>query len=247
MSLPVEPAVLAAFIAASFVLLVIPGPTIIMVITQALAHGRRTALASVLGVGLGDLGAASLSIIGVGTLLAASALAFTAIKVVGALYLIWIGIKLWRTPVAPLVVDLETGKADEPHMTVFRDAFLVTLFNPKGIVFFLAFVPQFITPAHAFGPQAATLVVVFVVLGMINALGEAIADVSGDRSVHAVVLAAKGPAFCAGHDLKEITAARSQDDRGRAFFKLTMDRCAAMMQAIMASPKRLPSSRTRLM
>lgn len=174
MSLPVEPAVLAAFIAASFVLLVIPGPTIIMVITQALAHGRRTALASVLGVGLGDLGAASLSIIGVGTLLAASALAFTAIKVVGALYLIWIGIKLWRTPIAPLVVDLDTGKANEPHMTVFRDAFLVTLFNPKGIVFFLAFVPQFITPAHAFGPQAATLVVVFVVLGMINALGYAL-------------------------------------------------------------------------
>lgn len=173
MPLPVEPAVLAAFVAASFVLLVIPGPTIIMVITQALAHGRRTALASVLGVGLGDLGAASLSIIGVGTLLAASALAFTAIKVVGALYLIWIGIKLWRTPIAPLVVDLE-ARTDEPHWSVFRDAFLVTLFNPKGIVFFLAFVPQFITPAHAFGPQAATLVVVFVVLGMINALGYAL-------------------------------------------------------------------------
>ncbi len=162
MPLPVEPAVLAAFVAASFVLLVIPGPTIIMVITQALAHGRRTALASVLGVGLGDLGAASLSIIGVGTLLAASALAFTGI-----------GIKLWRTPIAPLVVDLE-ARTDEPHWSVFRDAFLVTLFNPKGIVFFLAFVPQFITPAHALGPQAATLVVVFVVLGMINALGYAL-------------------------------------------------------------------------
>lgn len=74
-------------------------------------------------------------------------------------------------------------------------------------------------------------------LAMIDALTRAIADLSGDRAVHAVVMAANGPAFCAGHDLKELTAARAQDDRGRAFFKLTMDRCAAMMQAIMASPK----------
>jgi enoyl-CoA hydratase/carnithine racemase len=74
-------------------------------------------------------------------------------------------------------------------------------------------------------------------LAMLEALGDAIKAVSADRSVHAVVLAATGPAFCAGHDLKELTAARSQADRGRAFFKITMDRCADTMQAIMASPK----------
>ena len=74
-------------------------------------------------------------------------------------------------------------------------------------------------------------------LAMLDALLAAIAELSADRAVHAVVLAANGPAFCAGHDLKELTAARSQADRGRAFFKFTMDRCAATMQAIMASPK----------
>jgi enoyl-CoA hydratase/carnithine racemase len=74
-------------------------------------------------------------------------------------------------------------------------------------------------------------------LAMLNALATAIAEVSADATVHAVIIAGNGPAFCAGHDLKELTAARAQDDRGRAFFKLTMERCAATMQAITASPK----------
>jgi hypothetical protein len=97
--MPVDAHVLAAFAAASFVLLIIPGPTIILVISQALAHGRQVALASVAGVGLGDLFAATLSLIGVGTVLAASATAFTVIKWIGAAYLVWIGVKIWRSPV----------------------------------------------------------------------------------------------------------------------------------------------------
>jgi len=145
MSLPVEPHLLAAFIAASFVLLVIPGPTIILVISQALAHGRRVAMASVAGVGLGDLFAATLSLIGVGTVLAASATAFTVIKWIGAAYLVWIGVKMLRSPVTPPDVSQAAIESDQASHSwpVFRDAFLVTLFNPKGIVFFLAFVPQF--------------------------------------------------------------------------------------------------------
>ncbi len=169
MTLPVEPHLLAAFAAASIVLLVIPGPTIIMVISQALAHGKRIALASVAGVGLGDLCAATLSLIGVGTVLAASAMAFMVIKWIGALYLAWIGVKMWRSPVTPLALDLAGQAAGERRWPVFRDAFLVTLFNPKGIVFFMAFVPQFITPAHGFAPQAAVLIATFVLLGMVNA------------------------------------------------------------------------------
>ena len=169
--MPVEAHVLAAFAAASFVLLIIPGPTIILVISQALAHGRQVALASVAGVGLGDLMAATLSLIGVGTVLAASATAFTIIKWLGAAYLVWIGVNMWRTPVTPPPVPQSGIEPDAPLRTwpVFRDAFLVTLFNPKGIVFFLAFVPQFITPAKAFAPQAGVLVITFVILGMLNA------------------------------------------------------------------------------
>lgn len=174
MPLPVDFGVLSAFVLASFVLLVIPGPTIIMVISQALAHGRTVALASVLGVGLGDLMAATLSIIGVGTILAASATAFLMIKWVGAAYLIWIGVKIWQTPVTPFAEA--TRSNDKPAATpwVFRDAFLVTLFNPKGIVFFVAFVPQFINADRAFAPQASTFVVTFVLLGMVNAAAYAV-------------------------------------------------------------------------
>lgn len=169
MTFPVEAHILITFALASFVLLAVPGPTIIMVISQALAHGRQIAFASVMGVGLGDLVAASLSLIGVGTILAASATAFTVIKWVGAIYLIWIGIKMWRSPVTPLITEGEKNIDKGYGLMVFRDAFLVTLFNPKGIVFFVAFVPQFIRPDQAFAQQATILIITFVILGMINA------------------------------------------------------------------------------
>lgn len=165
--MPVSPETLVTFVVASFVLLVIPGPTIIMVVSQALAHGRRVALASVAGVGLGDLAAASLSIIGVGTILAASSSVFLAVKWAGAAYLVYIGVKMWITPVS--IPDIEATSVTGGHGSVFRDSFLVTLLNPKGIVFFMAFVPQFIDASGPFAPQAAVFVVVFVVLGIVNA------------------------------------------------------------------------------
>jgi enoyl-CoA hydratase/carnithine racemase len=74
-------------------------------------------------------------------------------------------------------------------------------------------------------------------LGMLAELRTAVAQLSSDKAVHAVILTANGPAFCAGHDLKELTAARAAPDRGQAFFKQTMDACSEVMQAIMNSPK----------
>ncbi|MEX3007101.1 LysE family translocator [Hoeflea sp. TYP-13] len=165
--MPVSYETLLTFIVASFVLLIIPGPTIIMVVAQALAHGKRVALASVVGVGLGDLAAASLSIIGVGTILAASATVFAAVKWAGAAYLIYIGVKMWMTPVT--IPDIESLPAKGSRRSVFRDSFLVTLLNPKGIIFFMAFVPQFISSKAPFAPQAAVFVLIFVVLGIVNA------------------------------------------------------------------------------
>ncbi len=165
--MPVSYETLITFIIASFVLLVIPGPTIIMVVAQALAHGRRVAFASVAGVGLGDLAAASLSIIGVGTILAASSSVFLVVKWLGAAYLVYIGVKMWITPVS--IPDIEAAPAVGDRGSVFRDSFLVTLLNPKGIVFFMAFVPQFIAAREPFAPQAAVFVVVFVLLGILNA------------------------------------------------------------------------------
>ena len=170
--MPVSPETLLAFVLASTVLLIIPGPTIIMVVTQALAHGRRVALASVLGVAVGDLAAASLSIIGVGTILATSAEIFMIVKWAGAAYLVYIGFRLWTDPVQ--VPDLDASAVQTSRRSVFRDSFVVTLLNPKGIVFFMAFVPQFIAPDAAFAPQAALFVGLFVLLGLANAWAYAV-------------------------------------------------------------------------
>ena len=168
--MPISVEHFAAFVLASIILLVIPGPTIIMVITQALAHGRKVALACVIGVGLGDLLATSLSIAGAGALLAASASLFQALKLVGAAYLLWIGYKMWRTPVTlPDIADAEAVEASASTVGIFRDSFLITALNPKGILFFVAFVPQFIDPVLPYTPQAATYVLTFTVLGIINA------------------------------------------------------------------------------
>ncbi len=168
--MPVSPDHFVAFFAASVILLVIPGPTIIMVITQALAHGRKIALASVMGVGLGDLAATSLSIAGAGALLAASASLFQLLKLVGAAYLIWIGYKMWRTPAKlPDMSEAEVPSTSGRASVIFRDSFLVTALNPKGILFFVAFVPQFIDPALPYAPQAATYVLTFTALGIVNA------------------------------------------------------------------------------
>src|SRR5215510_11672856 len=85
-----------AFVGASVVLLIIPGPTVLLVVSYALGQGWRTALPMAVGVALGDFTAMTLSMLGVGALLATSAALFTALKWIGACYLVWLGIKLWR-------------------------------------------------------------------------------------------------------------------------------------------------------
>lgn len=153
------------FVSASIALLVIPGPTIALVIARSLSEGRRNALPLVAGVGLGDLVAASVALAGAGALLAASATAFTVVKAVGALYLVWLGIKLFRAePVPPTVDAAPTGSG----WTAFRDGFLVTVFNPKGILFFIAFVPQFIRADASYLGQATFFVLTFTLLGIVN-------------------------------------------------------------------------------
>lgn len=153
-----------AFLATASVMLLIPGPTILLVIGQSLGGGRRAALPLVAGVAAGDLVAMSLSLAGLGALLATSAALFTALKWLGAAYLVYLGVRLWRAPVAAgTALPLTAGAA-------WRQAFIVTALNPKSIAFFVAFVPQFLDPARPFPPQAAILVASFVTLAAANAL-----------------------------------------------------------------------------
>ncbi|HTI02001.1 MAG TPA: LysE family translocator [Acidisoma sp.] len=152
------------FLIAAALLLIIPGPTILLVIGQSLGGGRRRALPLVAGVALGDLTAMTLSLAGLGALLGASAAAFTLLKWIGAAYLVYLGLKLWRAPVEAAAVPPLKARA------AFRQAYVVTALNPKSIAFFVAFVPQFITPESLFLRQATLLVATFVGLAAINAL-----------------------------------------------------------------------------
>jgi threonine/homoserine/homoserine lactone efflux protein len=158
----------AGFVAATLVMLAIPGPTILLVIGQSLGAGRRHALPLVAGVALGDLTAMSLSLAGLGAVMAASALLFTAFKWAGAAYLVWLGVKLWRAPVTAGALPPVSGRR------AMRDAYVVTALNPKSIAFFVAFVPQFIDGAAPFLPQALVLVATFVTLAACNALAYAL-------------------------------------------------------------------------
>jgi len=153
-----------AFLLASAVLLAIPGPTILLVVGQSLGAGRRNALPLVAGVALGDLTAITLSLAGLGAVMAASATAFAVLKWAGAAYLVWLGLRLWRAPVAA------AGPPPLAARRAMRDAYVVTALNPKGIAFFVAFVPQFIAADAPFLPQAAVLVASFVALAALNAL-----------------------------------------------------------------------------
>ena len=161
------------FVAASIALLMIPGPTVLLVLSYALAKGRAVAVSSALGVALGDLIAMAASLAGLGALLATSALAFTLLKWIGAAYLIWLGIKLIRSAKTEGLSLPEADEVTARH--VFRHTALVTSLNPKSIAFFVAFVPQFISPTGAYLPQASVLLVTFVVLAAINALLYALA------------------------------------------------------------------------
>ena len=116
------------FAIASAVLVVVPGPTVLLVVSYALGHGRRYALATTAGVALGDVTSMTASMVGLGAMLAASATWFAVLKWIGAAYLVYLGAKLWRAPVgaleAPAITEIRPGK-------VFAHAYAVTTLAPK--------------------------------------------------------------------------------------------------------------------
>ena len=157
------------FVGATLLLLIIPGPTVVLVLTYALTQGRRVAVASAAGVALGDFIAMTASLVGLGALVLASSTLFVALKWVGAAYLVWMGIGMIRSAGSAKAIQIE----DAPQLSagaVFRNAAVVTALNPKGIVFFIAFVPQFIRTDAALAPQFAILIATFVSLATINVL-----------------------------------------------------------------------------
>jgi len=139
-----------ALAAATLVLVFIPGPTTLLVVSYALGQGWRTAFPMAAGVALGDVTAMTVSMLGVGTLLMASATAFTVLKWVGAVCLVWLGIRLWRSG-GSLRAAPRKDRASAARL--LGHAWMVTALNPKSITFYVAFLPQFLDPEAGFLTQ----------------------------------------------------------------------------------------------
>lgn len=178
-----------AFAAASAVLLVIPGPTILLVVSYALGQGWRTALPMAVGVALGDFTAMTLSMLGLGALLAASAAVFTLLKWIGAAYLVWLGVTLWR---AGGSLDATPRTEASPPWRMLAHAWLVTALNPKSLIFFVAFLPQFLDPHANVLAQMIVFEATFLTLAFLNAFiyaliaSRARAMVRNERAIRAV-------------------------------------------------------------
>ncbi len=156
-----------AFVLASAILVAIPGPTILTVISYSMAHGPRANFPLVAAVALGDSTALAFSLLGLGTLLSASATLFTLVKCVGGLYLLFLGLKLFLSGMR--AGEMTLPSAPVTLKNVFLNTYLVTALNPKGIVFFVAFLPQFIDPRADSTRQLWVLAATFVGLAIANA------------------------------------------------------------------------------
>ncbi len=155
----------SAFIVASLVLAITPGPGVLYILTRSLVQGRRSGLVSVAGVALGNLGNAFAAAVGLAALFAVSSLAFSIVKYAGALYLVYLGVQMFRSsPVeTPAAVPANASLAG-----LFREGFMVALLNPKTTIFFAAFLPQFLS--HDASPmlQSMSLGFLFVAIAAIT-------------------------------------------------------------------------------
>ncbi len=154
-----------AFALTSAALLAIPGPTVLLVVSYVMGRGRASGWATVPGVILGDFTAISLSLLGAGAILQASAGLFTILKIAGAAYLIWLGVKMWRAK--PQLENSKT-KSSDSYYSMFWNTYMVTTLNPKTIVFFIAFLPQFVVASQSTLPQFLAMGITFLTLALIN-------------------------------------------------------------------------------
>jgi threonine/homoserine/homoserine lactone efflux protein len=153
-----DPSTLALFMLASLALAVVPGPAVLYIVAQSVDQGRPAGLVSALGIGTGGLVHAVAATVGLSSLLASSATAFTIVKYAGAAYLILLGIRRLLTREE---VGEEALQPPRANRQIFRDGVVVNVLNPKTALFFLAFLPQFVDP----GASAATLQI--LLLGLI--------------------------------------------------------------------------------
>jgi len=167
-----EPSSLAFFAGASAALLVVPGPAVLFIVARSVEQGTRAGLVSTLGISFGTLAHVTAAALGLSALLASSAVAFEALKYVGAAYLIYLGVQTLRRP--PAIPRRAAARArSDRHL--FWQAALVNLLNPKTALFFFAFLPQFVDPGSAdSGVQIVLLGSLYIAMALVNDAGYAL-------------------------------------------------------------------------
>jgi len=162
-----NPGLYASFIAATLILCIIPGPVVTYLVATGIAQGPRAALTGLAGSTSALTLHMILVVAGLAPLLAALGHWTDVLKLIGALYLIFLGVQAWRTPVASHEDDLTAPKKLSPR-TLYMRGLLISLTNPKTLVFYAAFFPQFIDATKPVLPQTILLAVTFVLLGLIS-------------------------------------------------------------------------------
>lgn len=152
------------FALAAAILTITPGPAVLYIVTRSISQGRVAGFVSCLGVAVGGMLHVLAAAVGLSAVLATSALAFNVVKYAGAAYLVWLGVqKLRRAPQA----EATEATAHHSLVRIFRDGIVVNVLNPKTALFFLAFLPQFVTPSNGNVPlQCAVLGSVFVLIAL---------------------------------------------------------------------------------
>lgn len=175
---------LGLFLTASLVLLIVPGPAVMYIVTRSADQGTRAGLVSVAGIHLGTLVHIAAAVAGLSAVIATSAAAFTVVKLAGAVYLVWLGVRTLRRRGNE---EIDIDRQERSLRRVFWDGTVVNVLNPKTAIFFLAFVPQFVEPAAGSATlQLVTLGGLFIAIGLFTdacyaIAGGAIGDWLGRR------------------------------------------------------------------
>jgi len=162
-----DPAALVLFVFAALALLIVPGPAVLYVVARSIHQGRRAGLVSVLGIHVGTLVHITAATVGLSALIVSSAVAFTAVKIAGAVYLVGLG--LW-TLFSRRAAEAEIALGSEQNLRrAFTQGIVVNVLNPKTALFFLAFLPQFVDhEASHPAVQIAVLGALFALLGLVT-------------------------------------------------------------------------------
>jgi threonine/homoserine/homoserine lactone efflux protein len=145
-----------------------PGPNGLLALTHGALHGRRRAMYTIFGGAVGFVVVIAMSMFGIGALLKSSLVWLTVLKWLGGAYLVWLGVQVWRAP--PIGVDLSVQAAPRAAASLFRQGMLSAMTNPKGILFFAAFLPQFVDPARSLVVQFAIMAGTFATIEIVTEL-----------------------------------------------------------------------------